>query len=275
MSGPSGSGGRSTRARAAPRGRNRTQRTHITLLGRFALRVDGIHRKLPRAASRLIALLAVNHGAVMRAEAAPTLTPHLEPEHAAGSLRVALARLRATGLPVLETDGAVLRLADHVTVDIHEAEALATRLATQGPDARPDAGLKLLTLVLLPEWSEDWVQLERQRLRDLCFDALERHARALATRGEVGPALQVIHMALRADPLRESAVLVLIEIHLSQANGVAAKGAYLAYHERSMRVLDIEPSDELQDLVAPLLREQGARRRGIRIRRVPQWEWAK
>ncbi len=36
-----------------------------------------------------------------------------------------------------------------------------------------------------------------------------------------------------ADPARESAALVLIGIHLSQANASAAKRAYVALHERS------------------------------------------
>ena len=247
-------------ADAAP-GRDRDARTNgrgrralrVSLLGAFALSEDGVSRELPKGARRLVALLALRRRGLLRASAAALLTPHLEPGSASGSLRSTLTRLRATGLPLLAADGATLRLAADVTVDTWEAEALAARLAERSRGLPADGNLDQLALELLPDWDDHWVRFERARLRDLFLHALDVHARELASRGNLHPALTTTYESLRADPLRESAARVLIEIHLSEGNHAQAARAYLDFRQRVRAALGIEPSEAMRALVAPLL----------------------
>ncbi len=262
--------------RAARTGRRRASGLRVTLLGEFAVTADGVECTLPKGVRRLVALLALNPGGLPRSSAAKLLTPHLGSVSAAASLRTELVRLREHApRSLVEVDRGTLRLGADVAVDSREIEALARRLADPSPEPRELSAedVELLTRELLPGWDEKWVRRSRDRLRDRSLHGLDVRARALAERGAVGPALDLMHAALDADPVRETAARVLIEIHLSQANTGAAKRAYLALHEDSMSESGLEPSEELQDLVAPLFRGRPARRRGLRIRRRSLWEW--
>ena len=140
-----------------------------------------------------------------------------------------------------------------MTVDVREAEALAARIAAS-PKEPPDAGTtELLGLKLLPTWDDAWVDLERTRLVDLFLHALDVHARRLAESGDLHAALAAAHAALRADPIRESTVTVLIEIHGGQGNAGQLERAYLSFGERLHAALGIEPSEALRALVASFL----------------------
>ena len=225
----------------------------VSLLDGFALTAGGTARTLPKSARRLVALLALNPRGLLRSAATRRLTPLLETASAQTSLRKALTRLRATRLALIETDGATLRLHPRVTVDVREAEALAARIAAN-PAGPPEAGpTELLALELLPSWDDAWVDLERTRLLDLFLQALDVHARRLAESGDLHAALAAAHAALRADPLRESTVTVLIEIHRGQRNAGQLVRAYLSYRGRLHAAFGIEPSEALRVLVAPLL----------------------
>jgi DNA-binding SARP family transcriptional activator len=220
----------------------------------FALSEDGISREIPRAARRLIALLALNRRGLSRTRAAMLLTPHLEPESAAGSLRATLARLRTSGPPVLETQADTLRLAPGVTVDAWELEGLAACMALSA-DASPErVSLDDFALELLPGWDDDWVLFERARLQDLFLHALEAHARQLASAGSVLPALAAAYEALRVDPLRESTARLLIEMYLAEGNQARAARAYLDFRQRLRSALGIEPSEAMRSLVGDALK---------------------
>ena len=128
-------------------GRGRLPREiRVSLLGTFALTADGGEHSLPKSARRLVALLALNPRGLPRSDAARRLTPHLETASARASLRKTLTRLRATRLPLLQTDGATLRLHPRVTVDVREAEALAARITDRSQPLPGDAHHEILTL---------------------------------------------------------------------------------------------------------------------------------
>ena len=245
-----------TARRRAPRtreSRHAPRAIRISLLGGFAVRVDGVRRDLPRSVRRLVALLALNPRGLLRSDAARRLAPQLETRSARASLRKTLTRLRATRLSMCEADGAALRLDPRVTVDVWEAEALAASLAAD-PAEPPDAGsTQLLTLELLPGWDDDWAALDRTRLGDLFLEALEIHARQLAANGSVYAALVAAHAALRADPLRESTARVLVEIHLGKGNAAQSARAYLSFRRRLRAALGTEPSEAMRAQIAPLL----------------------
>ncbi len=165
-------------------------RSHVTLLGAFALRVGDRQRVLPKEVRRLIALLALNRDGLDRPTAASLLTPHLAPKNAAGSLRTTLSRLHGTGLRMLETDRSTLRLAPHVTVDCWELEALADRVLDEAPEPVARDELADLARELLPEFDDPWLRQERAWLRSLSVHALETYGRKLAAPGGFGRGVQ-------------------------------------------------------------------------------------
>jgi DNA-binding SARP family transcriptional activator len=237
-----------------PQGRQPATVFRVQLLGGFAATGDGSPIVLPAASRRVLALAAVYRAPLPRTLAAERLWPHLSTRMALGSLRTALSRLNATQPALLAITQEQVCLHDAVTVDIHEVEALAKRLiAGSVPDAGENGSLDRLTLPLLPECHDDWVLLERNRLQDLCLHALEAHAGRLTATGEYAAALDAIHAALAAEPLRESAACTLIAVHLAEGNRARAARCYLEFRERLLAMLGIEPSPEMRALVASLI----------------------
>jgi len=146
-----------------------------------------------------------------------------------------------------------VRLASEVHVDAWEVESIATQLA--GGAATVDLveamPVERLTAELLPGWDDDWVILERDRLRELSLHALELSAAVLAERSLVR-AIQTLYDVLRIDPLRESAMRALIEIHLAEGNQAQAVRCYLSFRERLRAELGVGPSESMTALMAGL-----------------------
>src|SRR5262249_3418614 len=88
---------------------------------------------------------------------------------------------------------------------------------------------------LLPDWYDDWVLLERERLRELRLHALEALALRLAALGRFAEAVEAGLAAVRSEPLRESAHRVLIRLHLAEGNRHRALCQYREY-TRLMRL---------------------------------------
>lgn len=65
---------------------------------------------------------------------------------------------------------------------------------------------------LLPDWYDDWVIVERERLRQLCLNALERIGASLRRGGDVALTIDSALAAVQSEPLRESAYRALIEV---------------------------------------------------------------
>jgi DNA-binding SARP family transcriptional activator len=66
---------------------------------------------------------------------------------------------------------------------------------------------------LFPGWYDDWVLLERERLRRLRLHALEVLADKLVREGRYGEAVQATYAAVRTEPLRESAHRAVVRVH--------------------------------------------------------------
>lgn len=225
----------------------------IVLLGHFAVCVDGVEVRLPPAAPRLVALVALQHAPMTRSQLAELLWPHLEGPVGFASLRSTLSRLRSSHPDLLASGPGDIAIANDVTVDIWEHEALAARVTGDPEVATHEAFAEQPLLELLPAWRDEWVMFERDRLREIRMHAIEAQALALAEARCFARAISAIYAAVRLDPLRESALRALIEIHLAEGNRAQAARCYLAFRERLKRALQIEPSDEMRLLVAPLL----------------------
>ena len=97
-------------------------------------------------------------------------------------------------------------------------------------------------LELLPGWYDDWVLLERERLRQLWLHGLEAAARRLGRLRRFDLAVDAAMLAIRIEPLRESAHRTLAELHLDEGNAGAARRCYDAFTKLLRDELDIAPS---------------------------------
>ncbi|MYK69616.1 MAG: hypothetical protein F4020_08880, partial [Gammaproteobacteria bacterium] len=188
-----------------------------------------------------------------RIAAAARLAPHLAAASAGAPLRKTLTRVRATRLPLIRANGEMLRLHPGVAIDLWEAEALAARLADHG-QLLPEYGRhEVLTLVLLPGWEDDWAERARTTTQGRFLCALEVYARRLHSRGDRYQALTVCQQAWESDPLHESTVAALVGIHLASGDRGQALGAYDIFERQLAATYELEPTERLRKLVAPLL----------------------
>ncbi|WP_235522481.1 BTAD domain-containing putative transcriptional regulator [Cellulomonas sp. Root137] len=227
-----------------PRGR-------LTLLGGFLLAIDGVPASIPVAAQRLVAVLALR-GRCGRSRLAGELWPETTEDRALARLRTTIwrAHLQAPGLVAPDHDA--LALAGSVDVDVTDL----VRSAHELMDGRSTLPVERVLLYvegdLLPDWSDEWLTAERERLRQLRLHVLETVAARLAAEGLFGMAMEAALAALRSDPLRESAHRAVIRIHLAEGNLAEAVHAYRQCQSLLARELGVAPSEEAARLVAAL-----------------------
>ena len=212
----------------------------------------GTRLPVPEGSKRLLVFVALHTGQVDRRYAAGVLWPVGDDERAAGNLRSALWRLNRVDIDVLVADKHSLALRGGVAIDVHVVGDWAARLiagcATPGDlAALPDS---INSLELLPGWSEDWVVLERERLRQRLLHALEALSRAHRQAGRGAQAIEAALVAVNAAPLRESAQRELLESHLAEGNWNEVKRSYESYRDLLYREFGTEPTPELQGLLA-------------------------
>lgn len=224
--------------------------TRITLMGGFLLTVDGVLVTLSPSSQRLIALLALELRPVSRQYVISRLWPDTSETHAAGNLRSALWRIRSQEPSIIACCGDCIALSPDILVDVSEIVDVAMRLAHQDKEQlTSDLDPRVFQGELLPDWYDDSIMLERERLRQICLHALETIANSLSRIGCYGQAIDAALMAVAADPFRESAHLVLIQTYLSEGNRRQAIEHYKQLSELMNRELQIAPSQELQDIV--------------------------
>jgi DNA-binding SARP family transcriptional activator len=137
-------------------------------------------------------------------------------------------------------------LAESVEVDVHRGVAQANRLLSDDTELAPaDTHLTTLTGELLPGWDEDWLLLERERIRQVQVHALEALAHRLCRLGRYLQAIEVAYAAIAAEPLRESARAALIDVHLEEGNVIEARRQLSSYATLLRAELGIAPSPSL------------------------------
>ena len=206
-------------------------------------------REVPDGGKPLLTFLAIRRRRVQRCHAAGTLWPGVTEDRSSGNLRSALWRLRRAGIDVLATDKWTVALRGDVSVDSHLMDGWATRLL-RGTVLEKDLAIPPAcadALDLLPGWYDDWVLMERERLRQRVLHALEALAGQLMSVRRFGDAVEAAMLAVSAEPLRESAQRVLIEAYVAEGNRVEAYRRYRLYRELARRELGIDPSSELSD----------------------------
>jgi DNA-binding SARP family transcriptional activator len=226
----------------------------LGLLGGFNLRVEAEDVPLPMNAQRLVCFLALHDQPLLRTFVSGSLWGDSTDLHAGGSLRSALWRLRRATYPVVEMTSDHIALAPTVAVDLREGQVLAHRLLDPSTDLDDivEMNEEVLSTDLLPDWTEDWVLMERESYHQLRLRALEALCRRLTASGRVGQAVQAGLAAVSGEPLRESARRALIEAHLAENNVAAALREYDAFRQLLHDELGLDPSEDMQALVEGL-----------------------
>jgi DNA-binding SARP family transcriptional activator len=214
--------------------RSRPDLHRVTVLGSFTVTAHGDPVPLESDTRRVVAYLAVHRRPQRRAALAADLCPGVPADTAAGVLDEALAGAAA----LITTDGVsdTVALDPAVAVDLDEAMALVRALAAVPghPDTAPAdaaAATALLSADVLPDWSEAWLAVERERFRQIRLNALEELSSALTAAGRFREAVDTAREAVRTAPSRESARRALIEAHLAQGDIAEAVAEYDEYQE--------------------------------------------
>jgi DNA-binding SARP family transcriptional activator len=223
----------------------------LALLDTFELSSDGALIPLSLPAQRLLAYLALQARPLRRVHVASVLWPDSTETHAAGSLRSALWKLRQSGHTLVDETDHQLQLSSAVSVDVRRTATWAARVLRPSTTITSADILEAMRFgELLRDWYEDWVLLERERLRQLRAHALEVLCERLTRAGRFNDAMEVGLAAVGNDPLRESAHRAVMRVHLAEGNRAEAVRQY-AYFERLLGdELGFEPSPRMRALVA-------------------------
>jgi DNA-binding SARP family transcriptional activator len=226
----------------------------LGLLGGFWLVVDGSGVDLPIHAQRVLAYLSLmplgTHTDLPRAGLAQRLWGDVSVDRSNASLRTALWRIRQADEQLVRASRRTVQLGEQVEVDVRRCIAQADRLLASDRDLQPqDTSVEVLRGDLLPGWEEDWLLLERERIRQIQIHALEALARRLCTLGRRLEALNAAYSAIGAEPLRESAHAALIDILLAEGNPAQARHHFDRYSALLWAELGIHPSTALTDRV--------------------------
>ena len=226
----------------------------LTLLGGFDLSFDGEIVPVPTTAQRLLAFIALQEAPMRRVYVAGSLWPETSEARAGANMRSALWRLGHPGYALFHLRASHIELAHDIGVDVRDSTAYARALLNYSPrftEAHSN-GTLTLTKDVLPDWSEDWVLIERERFRQLRLHALESLCEQLTIMGRFSEAVQAGLAAVAAEPLRESAHRTLVKTHLAEGNLGEATHQYRIFRQLLHDELALEPSGAMTNLVKGL-----------------------
>jgi DNA-binding SARP family transcriptional activator len=224
----------------------------LGLLHGFEVRAGGRALELPLSAQRLVAFLALQDRPLQRIYVAGNLWLDSSEERANASLRTVLWRLGRNECPIVRITGNQVALAPGVSVDVHTVRARARRVLQHEQVEETDLDTLCLAGELLPDWYDDWVLIERERFRQLRLHALDALCEELTAAGRYGAAIEAGHASVAAEPLRETAHRLLVAAYLAEGNAGEALRQYRLFRDVLAAELGIEPSQQMEDLVAHL-----------------------
>ena len=220
-------------------------RVQVQLLGRWRLRIDGDDiDRVSDGGMKLVAMLALR-GSMSRIQVAGMLWPETYDESAAGRLRTLLWRFPRRASVVIDSQG-TLALAAGVDVDVDRMRLAASDLAMG--DSR-DMDATLFEHDLLPGLYDDWLAVDRERVRQARLHALESLSAARSAQSRFASALDAALSAVRAEPLRESAHRSVIAVHLAEGNVAEAVRQLDACRDLLKTELGVSPSPSLVALL--------------------------
>jgi DNA-binding SARP family transcriptional activator len=229
------------------------QPLRLMLLGGFTL-LGGTHEiELPMSAQRLVAFLALRERGLSRTYLGGALWPDCSSERSLADLRTALWRANHSHTPIVMAAGIRLSLRSEVQVDVRALMELGRSTSDRalGSVAARLVGLSWfeLSLDLLPDWYDDWLLDDRERVRHLRLHALELLTAELSSSGRHVQAIQAALAAVRIEPLRETSHAALIRAHLAEGNRSEAVRQFDRCRELLFHELGVEPSESTSSLM--------------------------
>jgi DNA-binding SARP family transcriptional activator len=218
----------------------------LRLLGGWSLVVGGEPVALGGREQRLVALLALR-GQRARAQVAGTLWPDSTDARALGSLRRAILQTQQRCPGLLRADRTSIALAPDVVVDLDDLRAGVARIGST--DSDPVPAVVLGAEELLPEWYDEWVAPERDRLHQQLARALQEAARQAMSRGQHTAAIEAATAATSIEPMLESASELVIRAHLGRGDRAGAVRELDRYRSVVAQELGIVPSPGLEALL--------------------------
>lgn len=234
----------------------------LVMLDEFRLEYGDVVVRAPRSVQRLVAYLGL-FPPRPRVLVSGTLWPDVSEQRAAGSLRSTVWRLQKLCPRMLTSHREDIALAPHVQVDVRDFMVAARQLLARSTDSVSVLPAQLVSWgELLPGWYEDWVLLERDRIRQLRLHALEELADQLARRGQFSLALEAALNAVNAEPLRESAHRSVARVHLAEGNPAEAVQRYETFRCLIGGELGLSPTQEFLHLIRNWPSREGSSKRG-------------
>jgi DNA-binding SARP family transcriptional activator len=238
----------------------------VALLGTFEARLgSGATITFPRRKSEaLLAYLALHPGqAQARDKLAALLWGDVSDDRARHSLRQALVTLRralpGSAAASLVEEGNTIRLdPGAVEIDVALFECLA---ADGSPEALERAaalyrGDFLEGIGVDEPPFEEWLRMERERLRELAIESLAKLLGLLARSGAVDRAVQIAVRLLGLDSAQEPVHRTLMRLYAQQGRRGTALRQYQVCVETLERELGVEPEAETRQLYRELLQTQ-------------------
>jgi DNA-binding SARP family transcriptional activator len=221
----------------------------LHVLGQFELIVRGDRVEVPLQAQRVLGYLAVVHPVQSRSVLAERLWVDAPQDRAMATLRNAVWRVRKSGASVIHTSRDNVSVATHVWIDLAHARRCAAAIDLGQPTVTDPQLIKMLDSDVLVGWEDDWLQIERERLRQMRIHALESLAEMLVREGRHAQAIQAALAAVRAEPLRETAQVALINAYLSEGNACEAVRQFESFKRLLGDELGLSPSPRVEGLL--------------------------
>lgn len=245
----------------------------LNLLGRAELRKSGelIELSTRKALAILIYISRQPDRRAFRDRLAAMFWEDADDARARVSLRQAVSIIRRdTALPdetdvaLLQSEGELVLIGGNLETDVDALERAAA--GTDEADWQLVADLykgdflEGFTVRGAPAF-EDWMVLERQRLRELALTRLGRLMdAALAPGGSTQQGIRTAMRVLALDPMQEQAHRALMRLHARQGRHAAALKQYHGLVETLNRELGVQPELETQQLFRTIT--EGRRKAG-------------
>jgi DNA-binding SARP family transcriptional activator len=223
----------------------------LDLLRHWQLRLAGKPVQVAFRQQRILAAIALL-GSRPRRFLAGLLWPAAPEAKAAGNLRTGVGQISRKLPCVLSITHDSLALNAGVIVDWQSLQERISLIQLDATVPEPAHVAPLESAVLLPGWYDDWVIFEQERLNRRRLEALETLAERFLALGDGRHCAEAAGAAATIEPFRESAHRLLVQGHLSAGNYCPAIRAFELFRTRLADELGVEPSPQMQQLIASL-----------------------
>jgi DNA-binding SARP family transcriptional activator/class 3 adenylate cyclase/tetratricopeptide (TPR) repeat protein len=233
----------------------------LNLLGGFDLR-DGAGLPIGPSAKKaraLLAYLALSGGRPQsRDKLAALLWDSSDETQARTSLRQSLTALRkslgADLASYLKADTDTVTLTPGgIAVDAVEFEQMTAVTGNLEPAVACYGGDLLDGFHVKASPFEDWLRVERQRLRDLALDTMATLLEYQTESDEIGPAIDTAGRLIRLDPLQENIHRALMGLYANQGRDALALKQYRACRAVLQKELGVSPDPQTEKLYRRIL----------------------